>query len=116
MPCVAASHEGLELASVLELMCQASDRFSRISAGARLPAVRQRHFLEFIDFYPNCQHICCVQKKTPTGGRPKEVADFVEGKQASSNFLAAMARIVSAPKSITQQIVAEHGKSQRVAK
>jgi hypothetical protein len=43
-------------------------------------------------------------KHNSTGGRPKQVAEFIEGKQAATNFLGAMRQIVSGQKAVTQQI------------
>jgi len=45
-----------------------------------------------------------VQKHNSAGGRPKHVAEFIEGKQASSNFVGAMRQILSSPKTIPQHI------------
>jgi hypothetical protein len=39
-----------------------------------------------------------VQKHNSAGGRPKQVAEFVEGKQAASNFVGAMRHILSGQK------------------
>jgi hypothetical protein len=44
-----------------------------------------------------------VHKTNSIGGRPKLVAEYVEGKQASTNFLGAMRRILSRPKPIDPQ-------------
>jgi hypothetical protein len=48
-----------------------------------------------------------VHKTDSIGGRPKLVAEYVEGKQASTNFVGAMRRILSTPKPIDHR----HGES-----
>jgi hypothetical protein len=43
-----------------------------------------------------------VQKPNSIGGRPKQVAEFIEGKQASANFVRAMRNILSSHKTHTK--------------
>jgi hypothetical protein len=57
-----------------------------------------------------------VQKHNSTGGRPKQVAEFIEGKQAANNFLGAMRQILSGQKTAVQQIGNAPSKRQRLAR
>jgi hypothetical protein len=57
-----------------------------------------------------------VQKHNSAGGRPKHVAEFIEGKQASSNFVGAMRQIVSGQKTGIQHAGNGSQKRQRFAK
>jgi hypothetical protein len=57
-----------------------------------------------------------VQKSNSIGGRPKQVAEFIEGKQASDNFVGAMRNILSDHKTHTRQNENELGKSRKNGK
>jgi hypothetical protein len=57
-----------------------------------------------------------VHKHNPTGGRPKQVAEFIEGKPAASNFVGAMRQILSGQKPATHQIGSGFQKRHRLGK
>jgi hypothetical protein len=44
-----------------------------------------------------------VQKHNSAGGRPKKVAEFIEGKPAVENFVGAMRQILSGKKTELQK-------------
>jgi hypothetical protein len=57
-----------------------------------------------------------MQKPNSVGGRPKHVAEFIEGKEAAGNFLGAMRHILSTPKTHPQQNGSGHEKRQKNGK
>jgi hypothetical protein len=87
-----------------------------VTASHDKPALSVPTFQQLIDFFLCCQYICDVSKHNSTGGRPKHVAEFVEGKQAATNFTDAMRQIISGQKNESLQTVNAGGKRQRMAK
>jgi hypothetical protein len=57
-----------------------------------------------------------VQKHNSTGGRPKQVAEFIEGKPAAANFVGAMRQILSGQKTTAQQVGSGLQKRHRLGK
>jgi hypothetical protein len=57
-----------------------------------------------------------MQKPNSIGGRPKQVAEFIEGNEASANFVGAMRHIFSGRKSNTKHNGNGHGKHRKTVK
>jgi len=57
-----------------------------------------------------------MQKSNSIGGRPKQVAEFIEGNEASSNFIGAMRHILSGHKTNTKHNGNGHGKHRKPGK
>jgi hypothetical protein len=57
-----------------------------------------------------------VQKSNSVGGRPKQVAEFIEGKEAAGNFIGAMRHILSVHKTNIRQDGNGHEKRQKNGK
>jgi hypothetical protein len=57
-----------------------------------------------------------VHKHNSIGGRPKQVAEFIEGKAAAANFFGAMRQILSNPKANTEVQYNEPEKRRKTGK